>query len=85
MKIKKGHTNWLLNNIINLMQLHIYELVRYISQAVRIDQSYKQSCKHVQAVFEPTDVLTTSSVLQEDSNRGKHEHNSEWIEFLELL
>ena len=67
MKIKKGHTNWLMNNIINLMQLHIYELVRYISQAVRIDRSYKQSCKHIQAVFEPRDVLTTSSVLREDA------------------
>ena len=56
-----------MNNIINLMQLHIYELVRYISQAVRIDRSYKQSCKHIQAVFEPRDVLTTSSVLREDA------------------
>ena len=67
MKIKKGHSNWLMNNIINLMQLHIYELVRYISQAVRIDRSYKQSCKYIQAVFEPRDVLTTSSVLREDA------------------
>ena len=64
MKIKKGHTNWLMNNVINLMQLHIYELVK---QAVRIDRSYKQSCKHIQAVFEPRDVLTTSSVLREDA------------------
>ena len=46
------------------MQLHIYELVK---QAVRIDRSYKQSCKHIQAVFEPRDVLTTSSVLREDA------------------
>ena len=85
MKIKKGHTSWLMHNIINLS--YIFMNWSYISQAESIDRSYKQSRKHIQALFEPSRCFNNQlSVTRRRlySNRGKHEHNSEWIKFLEL-
>ena len=73
-----------MNNIINLS--YIFMNWSYISQAVWMDRSYKQSCKHIQALFEPSRRFNTPLSVKRRlySNRGKYEHNSEWIKIWEL-